>query len=167
MCLLVAIVRLTGWYSLISYVLVAKKPLCCGCIYKCRHLLCGRFGRRYTQISFTTINKQLWPICHAVCVPALTHSAVIYSLLLPAMRAVDELGIKPEDSHFSSLTGWTSAGRCISLHAPLMDGCRINRDKLSVLHFPLGHNKTESRPFEKDNITDITLGGGGETRAGN
>lgn len=33
--------------------------------------------------------------------------------------------------------------------------------------FLLGHNKTESQPFEKDNITDITLGGGGETRAGN
>ncbi len=125
------------------------------------------FGRRYTQISFTTINKQLWPICHAVCVPALTHSAVIYSLLLLAMRAADELGVKPEDSHFSSLTGWTSAGRCKSLQAPLMDSRRINRDKLSVFHFLLGHNKTESWSFEKENITDITLGGAGETRAGN
>lgn len=120
-CLLVATVRLTAWYSLISHVIVAEKPLRCGCIYKCRHLLCGRFGSRYTQISFTTINKQLWPICHAPWVPALTHSAVIYSLLLPAMRAVDELGIKPEDSNFSSLTGWTGAGRCITLQAPLMD----------------------------------------------
>lgn len=143
-----------------------KKPWSL-CIYKCRHLLCGRFGRRYTQISFTTINKQLWPICHAVCVPALIHSAVIYSLLLPSSSGVLTVGIKPEDSHFSSLTGWTSARRCISLGAPLMDCCRINRNKLSVLHFPLGHNKMESQPFGKDNITDITIGGGGETRAGN
>ena len=29
------------------------------------------FGSRYTQISFTTINKQLWPICHAVCAPSI------------------------------------------------------------------------------------------------
>lgn len=83
------------------------------------------------------------------------------------MRAVDELGIKPEDGYFSSLTRWTSAGRCISLQAPLMDCCRINRDKLSVSHFPLSNNKTESRPFEKGNITNITFGGGDETRAMN
>lgn len=153
------LLQLVSEAGIISYVLVAEKPLCCGCIYKCRHLLCGRFGSRYTQISFTTINKQLRPICHAVCVPTLTHSTVIYSLLLPAMRAADELGIKPEDSHFSSLTGWTSAGRCISLQAPLMDCRRINRDKLSVFHFLLGHYKMESQPFEKDNITDFTLGG--------
>lgn len=146
---------------------MAEKTLCCGGIHKCKHLLCGHFGKQYTQISFTTINKQLWPICHAVCVPALTDTSVIYSLLLPAMRAVDELGIKPEDSHFSSLTGWTWAGRCISLQAPLMDICRINRDKLSVFHFPLGHTKTESWPFEKDNITNITSRGCGETGAGN
>lgn len=83
------------------------------------------------------------------------------------MRAVDELGVKPEDSHFSFLTGWTSARRCISLQAPLMDCYRFNSDKLSVFHFPLGHNKTKSWPFEKDNITDITSGGGGESRTGN
>lgn len=129
---------LTGSYSLISDVQVAEKQLCCGCIYKCTHLLCGHFGRRNSQISFTTINKQLWPICHAARVPVLTHNTVIYSLLLPAMRAVDDLGIKPEDSHFSSLTGWTSAPRCISLQVPLMDCCRMNRDTLSVFHFPAG-----------------------------
>lgn len=33
------------------------------------------------------------------------HMAVIYSLLLPATRAAAELGIEPEDRHFSSLTG--------------------------------------------------------------
>lgn len=95
------------------------------------------------------------------------HSAVIYSLLLPATRAAAELGINPEDRHFSSLTEWTSSGRCISLQAPLMDCWRINRDKLSVFHFPLGHYKTESRLFEKANITDITFRGSGETRTGN
>lgn len=107
--------RFTGWYNLIYCVIIAGQTLCCGYIHKCRHLFCGGFGSRYTQISFTTINTQLQPICHAVWVPALTHGSVIYSLLLPAMRAVDELGTKPEDSHFSTLTGWTSAGRCISL----------------------------------------------------
>lgn len=95
------------------------------------------------------------------------HSAVIYSLLLPATRAAAELGINPEDRHFSSLTEQTSSGRCISLWAPLMDCWWINRDKLSVFHFPLSHYKTESWPFEKDNITDITFGGSGETRAWN
>ncbi len=95
------------------------------------------------------------------------HTVLIYSFLLPTTRAVDELGIKPEDSHFSSLTGWTSARRLVCLQAPLMNCCRINRDKLSVFRYPLGHNKTESRPFEKDNITNITLGGGDETRAAN
>ena len=146
---------------------MTQKPLCCGCIYKCRHLLCGLFGSRCTQISFTTINNRLWPIGQAACFPALTHSAVMYSLLLPAVRAADELGIKPEDSHSSSLTGWTSAGRRKSLQAPLMDCCRIDRDKLSGFHFLLGHYKTESQPFEKDNITNITSGGSGETRARN
>lgn len=91
----------------------------------------------------------------------------MYSLLLPAARAAAELGIDPEDRHFSSLTGWTGSGRCISLQAPLMDRWRINGDKLSVFHFPLSHYKMESSPFEKDNITDITFRGSGENRAGN
>lgn len=107
------------------------------------------------------------PICHADCVPVSTREAVIYSLLSPAMRAADELGIEPEDGHFSSLTGWTSAAGWISLRARLMDSLGQNRDKLSAFHFLLGRNKTDVRPSEKDSITDITSGGGGETRAGN
>lgn len=53
----------------------------------------------------------------------------------------------------------------MSLQAPLMDCCRINRDKLSVFDFSPGCNKTEHQPSQKKhNITDITLGGG-EIRA--
>lgn len=102
------------------------------------------------------------PICHADCVPVSTPEAVIYSLLSPAVRAADELGIEPEDGHFSPLTGWTSAAGWISLWARLMDSLRQNRDKLSAFHFLLGRNKTDVRPSEKDSITDITSGGGGE-----
>lgn len=126
----------------LSYVIVAEKPLCCGCIYKCKHLLCGVFGSRYTQISFTTINNRLWPTRHAVCDPALTHTVLWCTVCsCQPWGSADKLGIKPEDSHFSSLTGWTSAGRRISLQARLMDCCEINRDKLSVFNFLLGHLK--------------------------
>jgi len=45
------------------------------------------------------------------------------------------------------------------------DCCRINKDKLSLFHLPLGHDKTESRLSEKDSKTDITSGDG-ETRTG-
>lgn len=155
-------------YLLLSLVLqaaVVKQPWR-SCIWKHRHLLCGHFGKRDSQISFTAINKLLWLIRYAACVPILAHNTVIYSWRSPAMRAVDELGIRPEDSHFSSLTKWTSAGRNTSLQFPRMAGCRPNRDGLSV-HFLLGHNMTESWPFEKDNITDITFRGGSETRARN
>lgn len=122
--------------------------------------------RRKSQIMFTTLNKLLWPIWNAACVPASTHNTDI-QFALASQEVVDELGVKPEDSHFSSLTGWTGAWRCIPLQVPRMGCCRINRGKLSVFHFLLGHHKTERQPLEKDNITDITFGGGAETRAGN
>lgn len=148
---------------------MAEKRLRCSCIYKSRHLLCGHFGSQYTQISFTTINKQLWPICYAVFLH--WHRTVIYRLLLPAMRAADELGIKPEDSHFSSrfwLDGQVLEDVCLSRLRwwTVAESTGIN---CQYFDFPLGCNKTEHQPSPKKttkthNITDITLGGG-EIRA--
>lgn len=145
---------------------MAEKPLRCSCIYKSRHLLCGHFGSQYTQISFTTINKQLWPICCAVFLH--WHSTVIYRLLLPAMRAADELGIKPEDSYFSSLfwlDGQVLEDVCLSRlrwwTAAESTGisCQYSTFRLAVIRQSTSHHKKK-----KHNITDITLGGG-EIRA--
>lgn len=68
------------------------------------------------------------------------HNTVIYSLVPPAAEAADEIGITPEDGHFSSPNRWTNAERCITLHVAI-SCCRTKCEELSVLpHLP-GHNK--------------------------
>lgn len=158
---------LTGCYSLISDVQVAEKQLCCGCIYKCRHLLCGHFGRRNSPISYQLLISSSGPFA-MLCVFLYWHTTLWYTLCscqpwgqlmnlaLNQRRVISLLwldGQVLQDVYLSRFHWWTVAEWTgIS--------CQYST-------FLLGHNKTESQPFEKDNLTDITLGGGGETRAGN